>query len=203
MTANLNAALVAAQAELHAPSKNRTVTVRSDKGSYKFDYATLDNIVEQTLRPILPKHGLWFVQGVREGQMVTTILHASGEALECGIPMPNLPAKAQEAGSLISYFKRYSLCAAFGLVAEEDDDANVASGNGFVANDRNGKNGRITDPQRDELMTLIQASKASLPAFLDYMGVKRLDELPAAKFDDAKAALDKRIKQNSKEPAHA
>lgn len=202
--ATLAAALVAAQNELHAPTKNRTVKVRSDKGNYSFDYATLDSIVESLLRPVLPKHGLWFVQGFKEGQMVTTIVHESGDTMECGVPMPPMPPKPQEAGSLISYFKRYSLCAAFGLVAEEDDDGNVASGNAYEAANRNGaaRNAKIDDAQIALLQTLIAASGASADAFLDYMGVKRLDDLPAAKFADAKAALDQRIaRRKEKEPA--
>jgi hypothetical protein len=66
------------------------------------------------------------VQFAGGGQMVTRIMHESGEWMNCGIPMPSLPAKPQEAGGVISYFKRYSLCAALGIVADEDDEKNVA-----------------------------------------------------------------------------
>lgn len=145
---NLAAALVAAQFDLSAPAKNRTVKVKSEKGSYSFDYATLDGIVEHTLRPVLPKHGLWFAQLYADGQMVTRIIHESGETMDCGVPMPNLSPKPQEAGSLISYFKRYSLCQAFGLVAEEDDDGNIAQGNGFDAAPRQGGAGKPTQAQK-------------------------------------------------------
>lgn len=195
----LAAALVAVQAELHAPPKNRTVKVRSEKGSYSFDYATLDSIVEGLLRPTLPKHGLWFVQGVRDGQMVTTIIHDSGEKLECGVPLPNLPSKPQEAGSLISYFKRYSLCAAFGLVAEEDDDANVASGNAYEAAARNGRNGhaKIDDAQWAHLTTMIEATGADTRRFCEYLGVSSLKEIPASKYEQAVKALEaKRTKES-------
>lgn len=188
----LASALVAAQAELHAPPKNRTVKVKSDRGSYSFDYATLDSIVEGLLRPVLPKHGLWFVQSVRDGHMVTMIVHESGETLECGVPMPNLPAKPQEAGSLISYFKRYSLCAAFGLVAEEDDDANVAQGNGFEAKPR--MNGKIDDQQWAHIVSLVQASKSDTGRFCKYLGVPSLKDIPRAKYEEAVAALEAKIK---------
>lgn len=122
----LAAALVAAQTDLHAPTKNRTVNV---PGKYKFDYATLDEITERVLRPVLPTHGLWFVQGVKDGHMITTIIHDSGEQMDAGsLPIPAFAGRPQEAGSIITYFKRYSLCAAFGLVADEDDDGTAATG---------------------------------------------------------------------------
>ena len=183
--------LVAAQAELHAPTKNRTVKVRTEKGSYTFDYATLDGIVENILRPILPKHGLWFVQLVSDGQMVTRIVHESGETMDCGVPMPNLPGKPQEAGSLLTYFKRYSLCAAFGLVAEEDDDANVASGNGYEAQARNGGGGDalISEVQLRELQHEADATGADLAKFCAYMRVPSLKQIPARDFDRAFRAL--------------
>jgi hypothetical protein len=146
---SLAASLVAAQSELHAPAKNRTVNV---PGKYKFDYATLDEITERVLRPVLPKHGLWFVQGVKDGHMVTTILHEGGETFDAGhLPMPT-PANArpQEAGSLVTYYKRYSLCAAFGLVADEDDDGTAASGETFQTSARKPANVNGKAAKRDE-----------------------------------------------------
>jgi len=189
MTAALNKALVEAQKQLRAPGKNRTVKVRSDKGNYSFDYATLDAIVETTLRPVLPDLGLWFVQFAADGQMVTRIIHESGESMDCGIPMPNIPAKPQEAGSLISYFKRYSLCAAFGLVAEEDDDGNIAQGNGFDASARGNGGDKVSTDQLSRLQDEADATGADLARFCKYMGVQSLKEIPAAKFQVALDAL--------------
>lgn len=202
----LASALVAAQGELKAPTKNREVSVKMKTGgTYKFAYATLDAIVENLLRPVLPGHGLWFVQGVKDHQMVTTIVHESGETLDCGVPMPNLPNAPQEAGSLISYFKRYSLCAAFGLVAEEDDDGNVASGNGYKAHDRNGTNGtngKIDDGQWAQLVQLIEAKGADTERFCRYLDVPSLKDIPARRFGDAVKALEaKPDKAKEREPA--
>jgi len=130
---DLIAALATAQATISGVERNREVTVKpkaKTKGdgtsyqpsSYKFKYATLDSIVAH-LRPILTKQGLWFVQFVASGQMVTRILHSSGQWLDAGVPMPNVSGTPQEIGAIISYFKRYSLSAAFAIVTEEDDDA--------------------------------------------------------------------------------
>jgi hypothetical protein len=126
-------ALAAAQAEITGVERNREVTVKPKQKqkqngesyqppSYKFKYATLDSIVAH-LRPILTEHGLWFVQFVAGGQMVTRILHSSGQWLDAGVPMPNVSGTPQEIGAIISYFKRYSLSAAFAIVTEEDDDS--------------------------------------------------------------------------------
>lgn len=138
MEINLYTALAAAQGAMPQPNKDREVTVAMRKadgtpgGNYKFKYATLENCIS-TVRPHLAANGLGFVQFITPGEMVTRIFHASGEFLDCAIPMPNLPNKPQEAGSLISYFKRYSLCTALGITADEDDDANIAQGNDYTA----------------------------------------------------------------------
>jgi len=138
MSDNLYTALAAAQGAMPQPNKDREVTVAMRKadgspgGNYKFKYATLENCIS-TVRPHLAANGLGFVQFIAPGEMVTRIFHASGEFLDCAIPMPNLPNKPQEAGSLISYFKRYSLCTALGITADEDDDANIAQGNDYTA----------------------------------------------------------------------
>lgn len=130
-TETLQSALVKAQGEMGAPRKDREVTVKMKTGgSYKFSYATMAGMIEAD-RPILAKHGLGFVQFVSDGALVTRIVHEGGEHLDCPIPMPNLPNAPQEVGSIITYFKRYSYSAAFGRVADEEDDANIAEGNGY------------------------------------------------------------------------
>lgn len=59
--------------------------------------------------------------------LVDTVFVADGsEAVLASVPF-NRDANPQKMGSGITYARRYSLCAAFCLVAEEDDDANVAS----------------------------------------------------------------------------
>lgn len=184
---NLSAALVKAQGELHAPVKNRTVRVKSDKGSYTFDYATLDGIVEGVLRPVLPNHGLWFTQFYADGQMMTRIIHESGEYLDAGVPMPSLPSKPQEAGSILSYFKRYSLCSAFALVAEEDDDANVASGNTYEATPKADPTPKLINAaQRDLLATTAGAKGVTAQQICERYQVADLLKLTV---DQAKAEL--------------
>jgi len=97
---------------------------------YKSKYATLDTIWE-TIRKPLSENGLSVAQTMNliEGKNVleTTLYHTSGEWIS-GTQLVN-PIKddPQSLGSAISYARRYSLSAILGIVADEDDDANIAT----------------------------------------------------------------------------
>ncbi len=199
----LHTALASAQGEMSAPHKNKEVTVKMKSGgSYKFKYATLDGIIENTLRPTLPKHGLWFAQRVENGQMVTRITHASGQYMDCGIPCPNLPNAPQEAGSLLTYFKRYSLCAAFGIMADEDDDANIAQGNDYDKSSSQPQKQEmtksITDAQSALLVTLCSTSGTDVKKILKAYNIGALPELPASAFDNVKSRLETTLAEKPK-----
>ncbi|WP_181008470.1 ERF family protein [Sphingomonas montanisoli] len=108
--------------EVEVPIKDRN-NPGQFKGKYKFRYATLAGILHH-VRPELTKNGVWYTQFVRSGEMVTRLFHKSGEWMDSGqLPMPDIKGSPQDIGSIISYFKRYSLTAALGLAAEEDNDA--------------------------------------------------------------------------------
>lgn len=130
-------ALAKAQAAITSPPRNREVTVKSDKGSYKFKYATLDGIIEHVREP-LTKNGLWFTQTLANGdgkyRLVTRVVHSSGQWVGSETPlfvMPNNKGEMtnQAFGSALTYMKRYALAAILGIAADEDDDANEADGN--------------------------------------------------------------------------
>ena len=136
--AALAAALAAFQGGLEQPDKNRTVKVKGTTKdgkaySYDFKYATFDNILAKA-RDSLSKNGLSVVQMIgrdENGLVLTTrIGHKDGEFIEDTMPVLVGSDKSPQAiGSAISYTKRYSYCAALGIVAEEDDDGNAAEGN--------------------------------------------------------------------------
>lgn len=128
-TDKIFAAIAKAQAEISNPPKLSQVTVRSDKGSYVFDYADLPTILDAVRGP-LTKNGLWFTQSVKGGALVTTLTHESGQSFESMIPFPQDDRlTSQQLGSKLTYFKRYGLGAALGIAADLDDDANSADGN--------------------------------------------------------------------------
>ncbi len=210
---SLYAALARAQSVLSAPGKNREVSVRMKTGgTYKFKYATLDHLIEHVRGP-LTENGLWFVQRTEPGSMVTRITHASGEYIESGVPMPNLPNAPQEAGSVLTYFRRYSLAVALGLASDEDDDANVAEGNGYQAQDKaapkKANEPQITDEQVVKIQSLLQATKISVVQFCRIMQCKDVPALPASRFDEAVDRLEKKLadmakaetNEKAKEPA--
>jgi len=98
-------------------------------------YADLGEVIN-TIKPVLSKYGLSFSQMVTglDGEIgiVTIIMHESGEYMTGTVMLPISSEKgksfAQVGGSIISYLKRYSLGAAFGLVVDEDTDGNDPQG---------------------------------------------------------------------------
>jgi hypothetical protein len=97
---------------------------------FKSKYADLASVVEAIREP-LSTNGLSYVQIAHSlensAAIETMILHSSGEWLSCGaVSVPVSKADAQGFGSAMTYARRYSLSAAFG-VAPEDDDGNAAA----------------------------------------------------------------------------
>jgi hypothetical protein len=56
--------------------------------------------------------------------------HESGEWIQSSLSLPLAKHDPQGVGSAITYGRRYGLSAIVGIVADVDDDANAASGNG-------------------------------------------------------------------------
>ncbi|MBZ5203229.1 ERF family protein [Planomicrobium chinense] len=118
-------ALSAFQGEVKQPMKDK------DNPFFKSKYVPLENVVE-AITEISAKHGLSFIQSPTNSEdkvgVTTLLMHSSGEWIESE-PIYAKPAKtdAQATGSVITYLKRYSLAAVFGITSDEDDDGNAAS----------------------------------------------------------------------------
>lgn len=99
-------------------------------GQYQNKYASLGAIVHAA-GPELAKHGLSVVQlpsGTADHPtLVTLLLHESGAYIESEAPLMLEKTNAQGLGSALTYQRRYSYCAALGLVADPDDDGAAAS----------------------------------------------------------------------------
>ena len=94
---------------------------------FKSSYATLTNIIDSIKEP-LAESGLSYCQFPSENNGLTTILmHESGEWIESTYYMTPAKDDPQGRGSCLTYMRRYSLSAVFGLSIEEDDDANYAT----------------------------------------------------------------------------
>jgi len=98
--------------------------------AFRSKYADLGAVMD-AIKPAIAAHGLSFVQvshDIEHGAKVeTVILHESGEWISCGaVSVPAGKHDAHGFGSALTYARRYSLSAAFG-VAPEDDDGNAAT----------------------------------------------------------------------------
>lgn len=121
---NLAAALVKAQAAMTGAKKD------SSNPFFKSKYADLSS-VDAAIGPALEANGLGYVQvshvADSAASVETIIIHESGETFACGpVTVPVSKGDAQAFGSAMTYARRYSLAAAFG-VCPEDDDGNAAA----------------------------------------------------------------------------
>ena len=103
---------------------------KSAEGS-GYMYMTLDDLIDYA-REAMAGKGLSFSQEVRSGgngdiELMTRIYHTSGQWLAFGpliLPRDNGKKmnRIQQAGSSITYGRRYSLAAALGIASEADSD---------------------------------------------------------------------------------
>ncbi|RXK19058.1 ERF family protein [Macrococcus sp. DPC7161] len=128
----LSKALAKFQDEVKQPLKD------ANNPFFKSKYVPLENVVE-AITDIAPGLGLSFTQWAlndvngRVG-VATMLMHESGEYIEFDpVFMKADKETAQGAGALITYLKRYSLSAVFGITSDQDDDGNAASGNKKLA----------------------------------------------------------------------
>jgi hypothetical protein len=153
---------------------------------FKSKYADLSNIIE-AIRP-LANEGVWYRQALRQctgGVEVETFYIGFGQEISAGtLFMPADRGNAQGYGSALTYARRYALQTAFGLAAE-DDDGNAASKQ---------PSNLISKEQCEELNALIKVSGSEPLKFNQAFGVLGVAQLPAARFEEAKQALNRKIK---------
>jgi len=124
----ISKAMVGFQKEVKQPLKD------ADNPFFKSKYVPLENVVE-AITKCAPNHGLSFMQwplNDEQGRVgvSTIVMHESGEWLEFEpVFMKSEKETPQGAGSTITYLKRYSLSAVFGITSDQDDDGNAGSGN--------------------------------------------------------------------------
>lgn len=125
----ISAALSAFQGSVEQPKLEKEVKVNKKAGGfYTFKYADLSACVKAAT-PALKANGLSVCQLISEGKLVTILSHKSGQWFKSEMMLPDQITDYQAYGSAITYLKRYSYCAILGIVADTDDDANIACGN--------------------------------------------------------------------------
>lgn len=124
---NLFTALAKAQGEMKPAPKNSLNPAFARGASKGSKYADLADCME-SVRPHLSKHGLCLSQMYGGPTIVTLLGHESGQWIRSQIPIPHFEElNPQQVGSATTYLRRYSL-GIVGLVTDEDDDGNAASG---------------------------------------------------------------------------
>lgn len=157
---------------------------------FKNTYATLASVIE-AVRPAAA-HGLSHAQTFEQTPdggtlLVTTIHHVAGGCIRSALPI-GFSGDWQKNGSAITYARRYSLLAAFGLAPDDDDDGNTAT----AAPTRQATRSNGAQPRDDRAIAAATARKQLVAAGLTAAGaqamlaelappgINRLDDLPLA-----------------------
>ena len=123
-TDKLDAALAKAQSQIDSASKDKV------NPAFKSKYADLTAVWE-ACRAALTGNGIsvsqWPVHSDDSRLHLITRLACQGQWMMCEFSIPADKQNAHGYGSAITYAKRFSLAAAIGVVADEDDDGNAAS----------------------------------------------------------------------------
>jgi len=116
-------ALAAAQAEV------KNAAFDSVNPHFKSKYTSLAALRDAVV-PVFAGHGVAIIQTTEmDGEWImlrTTAYHESGEWVYGVYPVCHRDTPPQQAGSAMTYARRYTLAAFAGIAGEEDDDANAA-----------------------------------------------------------------------------
>lgn len=121
----LSKALIKTQSEMPEIKKDK------ENPYYKSKYADLSTIVKIST-PVLSNNGLSISQFPVSSEMGagvrTMLLHETGQYIEDVFLLRPSDNKAQTIASCVTYARRYSWQSVLGIVADDDDDGNAASG---------------------------------------------------------------------------
>jgi hypothetical protein len=134
---NLNELAIAlskAQADMKAAIFDRENAYFKDAKGKPSRYASLVAVWDAARGP-LTKNGFCIIQSVdhvgESPVLNTTLLHSSGQWVGSQVVLKPEKLNAQSLASAVTYAKRMAMAALCGIVADEDDDGNEASGIGM------------------------------------------------------------------------
>jgi hypothetical protein len=192
-------AMADAKAKIPVIRKNRRVGFDSRKaGSARTEYMHEDMAeIARTIDPILSERGLSYrfrvasepnlpvkvtcIISHREGHSEETSLHAARDESgnKNGI---------QAIGSTVTYLQRYTLKAALGLAASDDDDgrsSEQATAPAIVDDNPD----CITQRQADDLRSMLNSYGIAPRAFLQFIRLPRIEDIGAQHFDRCVAKI--------------
>lgn len=188
-----DAAMAAAKAEIPTIIKNRNVDFTGKTG-LRTNYRHEDlGEIARTVDPILSRHGLSyrFRTEQQEGgavRVICMVTHRDGHfeenALTAGRDESGNKNNIQAVGSTITYLQRYTLKAALGLAASNDDDAKSSGdGDGGMP---------ISEEQAARIRALVEETGTDIARFCMHMGVEAVPEITVGEYPRAIAALEKK-----------
>lgn len=196
---SVSASLAQAQKEFPAIPRGRTAKVKTKAGyEYSYTYADLGDVV-RSVDPILHKNDLVQYQvgeitaGGRQA-LCTVIAHTKTDEKIVShffLPDSNDP---QDTGGSITFFRRYALCAALGIVTESDSDGQTkekkteqgVAGKKEHTQSTNPSNDLISDAQLKRLFVIQKKSglpDARLKEMAAGMGITTRSAIPKNKYE--------------------
>lgn len=188
-----DAAMADAKAKIPPILKNRKVDFTSQKGRTNYRHEDLGEIAK-TVDPILAEFGLSYrfnTETSAGAVSVTCIVshrdgHSERNTLSGAHDQSGNKNSIQAVGSTITYLQRYTLKAALGLAASNDDDG-AKSGN--TEND----DAVITEAQASVIRELVEKAQLEMDQFCGHWKVEAVPEITMNKFNDVVASLRRRI----------
>ena len=155
----------------------------------KAEYGKWEDI-QDAIDPVLNKNGFdlsFKTSSTPDSITVIAVLrHEAGheDTTDLTLPADKGPGRnsVQAVGSTVSYGKRYTATALLNLRIGGEDDDGKRGGGGNV----------ISEEQVMQLRDLAKSVGANLPAFLKYLKINHLADLPEAKFSTAIKALEQK-----------
>lgn len=116
--------------------QSKVPVIHQETTGHNYTYASIGQIITK-IKPYLAQAGLGFHQALDNDTIITTIFHVeSGESVSSTQPIPKVELRGmnpyQSFGSGITYYRRYALSTALGLVTDKDADASGDYDNGIV-----------------------------------------------------------------------
>lgn len=194
----LAAAMNKAQAEMKPALKD------SVNPHYKSKFSNFTSVWD-SIRVPLTKNGLTVWQDIttceKTVSVLTKLVHISGQWVEFGpLTIPLSKFDAQGVGSATSYAKRYAICAALGVVSDEDDDGEAASAP--IRNKQEVK--KIETKQIKELNDLLETCDSEyIENFFSLLtrkyGSESLAAIPSTDFENIKRYIEQAMKLKADE----
>jgi hypothetical protein len=196
-----DAAMADAKAKIPVINKNRKVDFTSAKGRTHYKHEDMAEIA-RTVDPLLTDQGLSYRYRTSiEGANVTVTCiishrlgHSEETTLSAGRDETGNKNSIQAVGSTVTYLQRYTLKAALGLAASDDDDGKSA---GKTATKTDAVDDKpITPDQAKTLIELVDTSGVGGKRFCEKYGLEKVGDLPEKSLAEATKALENYVANN-------